>query len=314
MYNPIDEHIIEKWLSGELSEAERQALEQHPDFPEIKRIMDTSASWDAPAFDEAKLWNSLDEEMKKDEEPVPQQAKVRKFPIGYIALGLAAGIAALFLIFLPEVPVSKVESFQTKAGEMQEFKLPDGSQVALNAVSGIAFDTVGWQKKRELVLDGEATFSVKKGESFIVKTANGQVRVLGTEFNVWARESGFEVFCYEGKVEVTAPNGEQVILTAGQGSQWFDKQLIKNTLSKHQAPQWQQKKLTFMGGSFERAVAELDRYFDIEIDAKAFKNDDFRSKRIPLEDAKEALEFLVSPYNGKAIWLSEKQVKLEKME
>lgn len=64
--------------------------------------------------------------------------------------------------------------------------LHDGSTVRLNAGTQLKFPFSFSGKTREVYVDGEAYFIIKKAASqpFIVHTPNGDIRVLGTEFNV----------------------------------------------------------------------------------------------------------------------------------
>lgn len=61
--------------------------------------------------------------------------------------------------------------------------LPDGSQVYMNHHSSISYQEDF--SPRTITLNGEAFFTVKPNESiFTVATAHGDIKVLGTEFNV----------------------------------------------------------------------------------------------------------------------------------
>ena len=73
----------------------------------------------------------------------------------------------------------------------------------LNSKSTITFNKHNWDTNRTLELNGEAFFDVEKGNTFTVKTSQGNVSVLGTEFNVNASVDFFRVSCYEGKVKVS---------------------------------------------------------------------------------------------------------------
>jgi ferric-dicitrate binding protein FerR (iron transport regulator) len=97
-------------------------------------------------------------------------------------------------------------------GEMYAFSLPDQSQVLLNAGSQASFKSWDWSSNRAVSLQGEAYFKVAKGQKFTVETNLGSVTVLGTQFNVKARDNRFEVTCYEGKVQRSLSNEEQIIL------------------------------------------------------------------------------------------------------
>ena len=80
-------------------------------------------------------------------------------------------------------------------------ELPDGSMAYLNNNSSIEYDKNFDQ--RIVKQDGEVFFDVKKGKSpFIVKTGLGEIRVLGTKFNVRSDNKELEVEVQEGTVEL----------------------------------------------------------------------------------------------------------------
>jgi transmembrane sensor len=71
-----------------------------------------------------------------------------------------------------------------KGGEYQII-LPDGTKVWLNAASSLTYPVLFTGNKREVSIDGEAYFEVKKHTiPFIVNTKNQRIEVLGTKFNV----------------------------------------------------------------------------------------------------------------------------------
>ena len=82
---------------------------------------------------------------------------------------------------------------------MQEFVLPDGSEVTLSPGSRL---TYGEKSPRKTCLEGKAFFEVARDEAVPFEiTADGAfVRVLGTKFMVDAGSSVKEVYVTEGKV------------------------------------------------------------------------------------------------------------------
>lgn len=112
--------------------------------------------------------------------------------------------------------------FQTGYGEREEIVLDDGSIVTLNANSKIQWSS-DWNetKLREIVLEGEAFFEVKKrdGIPFTVRTEDLAVEVLGTSFNVDNREAKTEVYLEEGEVNLK-------LLPKTESEQLFDEENI----------------------------------------------------------------------------------------
>lgn len=127
-----------------------------------------------------------------------------------VVLIISAGLFARFY----------TTTIQVAAGEFTSHTLPDGSEVHLNAATTITYHPYWWRMDRSVSLEGEAYFVVAKGEKFTVTAPLGTTQVLGTEFNVYARDDVFKVFCEEGVVrvvsdKVVAGRKSQATLTAG---------------------------------------------------------------------------------------------------
>ena len=157
--------------------------------------------------------------------------------------------------------------------------LPDGSSSTLNALSSIKYKR-NFNKDRKLILDGEAFFDVKKGDlPFIITTKLGEVKVLGTSFNVRSRDDGFEVGVNEGIVEVS--NGKntfqikknemiKIETNASNGNQNIIK-AYKNY------PDWINNMLFFDNTSISEVCREIERTFNIIIN---FSNSEISNVKI----------------------------------
>ena len=102
-------------------------------------------------------------------------------------------------------------------GEMSAFYLPDGSEITLAAGSEASYYPLWWSVSRIVTLKGEAFFKVQKGEKFSVRSERGITSVLGTSFDIYARNDNYRVVCYTGKVNVEArKSNKQIVLTPGE--------------------------------------------------------------------------------------------------
>src|SRR5690606_3481667 len=107
-----------------------------------------------------------------------------------------------------------------KAGQYQVV-LADGTKVWLNAASSLHYPSSFTGKTRRVELKGEAYFEVAKdAKPFIVKTADQELEVLGTHFNINAYEDENQTITtlLEGSVRVSILNsnasdtsGEQIV-------------------------------------------------------------------------------------------------------
>lgn len=184
-----------------------------------------------------------------------------------------AGAAAVLLVVLiaglqaPPLATALLVDHATSIGEQRRVELPDGSIAELDA--GTALDVV-YDDERRLVrlLRGEAIFDVAplgEGESrpFVVESAGGSSRALGTRFVVGGRDEGAWVGVLEHSVEVSAPHatGERRrILEEGQ-SAWYDAQGIHALqLDLVNATAWRDGLLVFENRPLEEVVERLQRY------------------------------------------------------
>jgi transmembrane sensor len=110
--------------------------------------------------------------------------------------------------------------YATGRGQQTEILLADSSRVTMNHTSRLAVDRRLSAGDRSVTLEGEAYFRIRTtGESFIVSTSAGTIRVLGTEFNVRVREDRLEVGVVHGRVRVIGKGSggdSSVVLAEGQ--------------------------------------------------------------------------------------------------
>lgn len=147
-----------------------------------------------------KVWNDLERAIDARQESVTPEIRL----VSYQRTWLAA--AAVFFVLLGSTLFLRffTETVYAPAGEHLAVVLPDGSEVRLNAGSNIAYKPYWWRFNRELELKGEAFFEVEEGSKFEVLSASGRTIVLGTSFNVYARENLFKVTCFSGEVKVVS--------------------------------------------------------------------------------------------------------------
>lgn len=153
----------------------------------------------------------------------------------------------------------------------QQFRLPDGSQVWVNADSRLQYAADFSRTSREVYLEGEAFFDVKQDPDrpFIVHTAHATTKVLGTAFNVKAykEDSQSSVTVLQGKVEVEdvhhhksqiVPN-RQALVDIGTG------QLTDKPVTAESYHAWTRGALEFNGESFGEVARILNRRFGVDI-------------------------------------------------
>jgi ferric-dicitrate binding protein FerR (iron transport regulator) len=260
------------------------------------------------------LWNKIDAaiiEDGKETKVAKETATIR--PIGrrrWIVYAAAAciGLIAFFFLYNPMSTIS------VGNGKHLVYTLPDQSVVELNAASSISFKKNTFNEDRVIHLDGEAFFNVEKGKSFKVITPNGTVEVLGTSFNVNARNQHFAVACSTGKVRVSAKGSAQ-ILTKGLGTQLNQENTALEAvynINPTKETGWRKGEFIFDNAPFSQIVEALERQYDVQItydnqlkdrpNSFNFKNDD-------LQKSMNELTYLINAtykINGKQIVISNK--------
>jgi len=196
--------------------------------------------------------------------------------LAHPAIGLLSGFrprftyaVALGLALVFALPIAydslTTETLVTQSTDFRTIQLPDGSTITLNAESQIKYKKDFNTDHRSLTLSGEAYFDVQKGSiPFTINTNHGQVTVLGTSFNVRAREDGFEVGVNEGIVKVSN-DAKAVILQKGQmidvDSQ-FDEKNLQNVFYGNY-PDWMHEKLVCDQTPLLEVCDEIERTFGI---------------------------------------------------
>ena len=176
--------------------------------------------------------------------------------------------AAIVILLLSIYSVNSYLSnkvIKTQFAEQSEITLPDGTEVTINAGSKLAWNDKEFIKKRQLTLNGEAYFNVKKGDEFIIKTKLGTVEILGTKLNVFSRDNSFWVSCISGKVRVSANNEQQIILP-GEMVELASNGLIKSSKNNvEQTISWKQGFFHFEDKPLISIFAEIERQFNVSI-------------------------------------------------
>ena len=187
------------------------------------------------------------------------------------AIGTAIIIitAALLLLNISNTE-QVIKTINTSNNEKLEIVLADGSIVNLNSGSKLEYYENFEEDKREVKLEGEAFFSVKKdGRPFIINTKNAITKVLGTKFNIWARAEETRVIVKEGKVSLAENvNNNEVILTKDELSK-----VIKNNkpiepvkIDSEYMLGWLNGKIVFNNTPLSEITKELERNYNIKIE------------------------------------------------
>lgn len=226
-------------------------------------------------YDSSNLWNRINSSTAVEQPILQSTAKLRqthktevikmrsKSRLNWL-VGLSAAASFLIGLFVLMQPEKQVGITTTASAEVKTVSLPDGSKVSLNAKSSLTYEVDGWVDDRKIKLKGEAFFEVQKGEKFEVSTPNGNVEVLGTSFNVFARANILYVECVTGKVRVSSMDKNTVeILTPGENIQLTGGVIAKPTFEDRS--DWRSNKLSYKAASLVQIIEDIEHKFDLKI-------------------------------------------------
>lgn len=302
--------LLSRQLAGEASEKDLQQLKKIIDTnPELKKVY---LSFNAPEEE------ITEEELSKAEQAfalhsLKMHLHVPPSPATHVATHkrpkLAALAAVCFLLictvfiwrFSPFATNSLSKSqVVTKKGSTTMVKLPDGTSVWVNSDSRLQYADNFKGKLREVWLDGEAFFDVKKDPEhpFVIHTDKINIKVLGTAFNVksYPNDQVIETSLIRGRIEVSFNDrpAENIILRPnekltvrkdqsepGIGIENTPKIKLDNLshLSQHTPlaeTAWMDNKLVFSNCSMADVALMLERRFDIQVE---FKNQEVTQYR-----------------------------------
>ncbi|MDO6430003.1 FecR domain-containing protein [Flavitalea sp. BT771] len=202
--------------------------------------------------------------------------------------------------------VNALNTLSTPYGGMYRLRLPDGTEVWLNAASSITYPTAFAGPKREVHVKGEAYFEVAKDASkpfFVEVDGHSTIEVMGTDFNVnaYENEDVISTTLLQGVVKVTAggtgDKGHQVTLKPGQQTLIdTDARRIRsvNYVDTERIVAWKNGAFNFEGIPLERAMRQLARWYDLQITyeqpVRAIQFGGTLKRNLPLSDVLHFLE------------------------
>ena len=164
---------------------------------------------------------------------------------------------------------SSIMQIEVPLGQYMNLTLADGTNVYLNSGTVFKYPTAFTGKERKVEIDGEGFFKVTHQENdvpFIVKTSKGNVRVLGTKFNVEAykEKDQLETSLIEGKVEVIVGD-ERVILNPNEKVLLVNGKLEKESLYDSSCYSWTSGIIEFNNIRFEDLMGEFEKIYGVRI-------------------------------------------------
>ena len=216
----MDESILMNYLRGGCNDEECQQVELWcEEAPENRQILE-QLYYTLFVGDRMAVMDAVDTEasLTKFKSLVREKEKKAKRRSISVRWGRYASATAAFLaglVFAGGIVwgllSNKLSDYtvMTTGGQRAQTVLPDGSKVWLNASTKLIYRNSFWSTDRQIDLSGEAYFEVARDKHapFIVNTKHIKTCVLGTKFNVRAREEEDRVVTtlLQGSVRMESP-------------------------------------------------------------------------------------------------------------
>lgn len=273
--------------------------ETDPDFERLWTLLQRADAERGRAYDVDREWNALADRLDLDDQsdaataeevsPAPDRRDDDRSPQSHSATrpALSRWATALTVIMLAVGIIGgglwwgSTVSVQTPPGERRVVTLPDGSTAELNGATTLAYPRgftslpVVGTAARTVHLDGEAFFDVTERErAFRVETANAEIEVLGTAFNVRARDEEAEpetrVAVESGRVRLQAagmtPDSSASVVLERKGQVSYvagpnGRPSRPRTMDLKYVEAWRQGGFALAGAALPTVLRELERRF-----------------------------------------------------
>lgn len=163
----------------------------------------------------------------------------------------------------------------TPKGGTYQIKLPDGSNVWLNAASTLRYPSRFSNEERIVFLEGEAYFEVSQQTSYEAKnvpfkviTGAQTIEVLGTAFNISAYldEAEAKTTLVEGSVKIeNLISKTSSLLKAGQQATIRGSYTDIKNVDVDQYTAWKSGRFHFKHTPFNEMIGQVARWYDVEV-------------------------------------------------
>lgn len=276
----IDEEVLVAFLKGELDAAQAAAVEAWYDRSAANRRMLGQVYYilyvsdrinDAAGIDVERSLRQFKRRMHAGRHIPLRRVAVRIAAAAVIAaVLLAGGFTTVSLSKRLAQPVTVV----TQLGERSQVVLPDGTKVWLNSSSSVEYVAPFFSRQRRVKMEGEAYFEVEhdRRAPFVVSTNGLDIEVLGTRFNIRNDDNEHRVttVLLEGAVKAYASGREQASVRLHPAQQLvFDTRThamrLTDCPSAERSINWIDGRFCFEHDTFGEIVAELKRYYNVDI-------------------------------------------------
>jgi len=311
----LDWEIISRYLSGEMTEGERQVFEEemdaNPKYAEaIKASKEDLKHADLylakEVFDTNHAWNNVKNRIVYEENtsPVLPIYKLSSFKTFMrVAAMILVVIGLGFLAQTTYIHVYPNKSFVCELNEASKtITLADGSIITLNSNSKLIYPRKFGKDERRVELIGEAFFDIEKNprKAFIIKAKDAEIKVLGTSFNINTANNKVEVLVKTGKVEfssIVAPE-KKLILTKGEFAILKESNLEKAITLDDNYMSWKTRQMIFRNTKLHEVAKVLNRSYQVQIKFQEEEIENFAlNSTFDHEPLDNILNYMCGPFN-----------------
>jgi len=164
---------------------------------------------------------------------------------------------------------SDFNTIETPRGGQHQLRLPDGTEIWLNAATTLKYPAnFTALKERRVQLSGEAYFQVAKDGShpFIVETDRSSVEVLGTHFdvNAYKDDAVVKTTLLEGSVKVLRGAVVKVIKPNQQAVSDGGGIVVKEVVADD-AIAWKNGYFMFSSDRLDNIMSRIARWYDVDV-------------------------------------------------
>jgi ferric-dicitrate binding protein FerR (iron transport regulator) len=304
--------IVIKYLLNEATPEEKKAVLQwiqdadqnKADFLELQGLVDSIlASTNPYKLDSDEAYKKIRQKLKTNKSE-PESS-------GNHSLSFFLRIAAIFVLGFglswllhdglnKKTGIVEIAGYQkviVPYGSKTKLELPDGTRVTLNSGSTLKYPVQFGGKTRNVYLDGEAYFDVKKDKTrpFFVNTSGIHIKVLGTSFNVksYPEEKTVETTLITGSVQIFSDKDSRsaespVLLKPNQKAVYIKSSGLLSDNTRPDIPKddtkpkiepihvesvvktepltaWKDNRLEFDNELFRDVIVKMERWYNVEI-------------------------------------------------
>lgn len=164
----------------------------------------------------------------------------------------------------------EIISKHTEPGQKLTIHLADGSIAVLNASSSITYPKQFSDTLRSVSMEGEVFFEVTRNvkKPFVVSTTKIKTTVLGTSFNIKARNQQHQqVSLLTGKVRIDALDGNETdYLVPGEEIIWSENRLAKQHFDIKTKTLWKDGVIFFDNTPLSECFETLELWYGVTIE------------------------------------------------